>query len=53
MTVEELKKQLDELKRRTLHIPIKRPSRQDRAKTRARGNFEGNNLNNLNNRRTK
>tara|TARA_B100000963_G_C22616193_1_gene667475 strand:- start:733 stop:894 length:162 start_codon:yes stop_codon:yes gene_type:complete len=53
MTIDELKQQLKELNERTLHIPVKAPSRQDRAKTRARGNFEGNNLNNLNNRRTK
>tara|TARA_B100000424_G_scaffold53031_1_gene37978 strand:+ start:272 stop:466 length:195 start_codon:yes stop_codon:yes gene_type:complete len=33
MTIDELKQQLKELNERTLHIPVKAPSRQNRAKT--------------------
>ena len=33
MTIDELKQQLKELNERTLHIPIKAQSRQNRAKT--------------------
>jgi hypothetical protein len=53
MTLDEWKNYLKELNNKLIYFSPPPKTRQTRYKSKVRGNFLGNNLNNLNNRRTK